>query len=384
MVAALGATFLGSLDALMVTTALPTAAQDIGGVGLIAVTVGAYTVTVAMTFPVAGAVIDREGVGRSFAIACTLFARRKRDRRPGAVDAGGGASRGRSWASAPGSCSPCRWGSSRCRSPTRCGRGPSASTPRCGACPPWSARSLGAVLTATVGWRWVFWINLPMIFAVAWAAALALRGRPRPVSRASAGQLNLRRPRAARRDRGGPARGRPALAPSGGPGAAGGRARGRVRAGTSAVPRRRCSPTPPTRSPPTSPRSAPAPPSWAPRPTCRCSSRSASRTASTCPATRCRGAPGRRRAAAVHAGVDGRLDGRGPGQLAAAQPGPAGHRADVCRDRGDGHPGGRRSVPMIAYAFSGLGMGIASPALFAAVLADGVEGREGRRPRASR
>ena len=64
MVAALGATFLGSLDALMVTTALPTAAQDIGGVGLIAVTVGAYTVAVAMTFPVAGAVIDREGVGR--------------------------------------------------------------------------------------------------------------------------------------------------------------------------------------------------------------------------------------------------------------------------------------------------------------------------------
>ena len=35
MVAALGATFSGSLDALMVTTALPTAAQDVGGVGLI-------------------------------------------------------------------------------------------------------------------------------------------------------------------------------------------------------------------------------------------------------------------------------------------------------------------------------------------------------------
>ena len=74
MVAALGATFLGSLDALMVTTALPSAAQDIGGVDLIAVTVGATTVAVAMTFPVAGAVIDREGVGRSFAIACSLFA----------------------------------------------------------------------------------------------------------------------------------------------------------------------------------------------------------------------------------------------------------------------------------------------------------------------
>jgi MFS family permease len=41
-------------------------------------------------------------------------------------------------------------------------------------------------------------------------------------------------------------------------------------------------------------------------------------------------------------------------------------------------PAGGASVPMIAYAFSGLGMGIASPALFAAVLADGLEGREGR------
>jgi hypothetical protein len=41
MVAALGATFLGSLDALMVVTALPSAAQDIGGVDLISLAVGA-------------------------------------------------------------------------------------------------------------------------------------------------------------------------------------------------------------------------------------------------------------------------------------------------------------------------------------------------------
>ncbi|MGZ4431555.1 MAG: MFS transporter, partial [Gaiellales bacterium] len=73
MVSALGATFLGSLDALMVVTALPSAAQDIGGVGLIALTVGAAMVTIAMTLPVAGAVIDRYGATRSFAIACALF-----------------------------------------------------------------------------------------------------------------------------------------------------------------------------------------------------------------------------------------------------------------------------------------------------------------------
>ena len=43
-----------------------------------------------------------------------------------------------------------------------------------------------------------------------------------------------------------------------------------------------------------------------------------------------------------------------------------------------GDPGGGASVPVLGYAVSGLGMGIASPALFTAVLADGGEGREGR------
>jgi hypothetical protein len=54
MVAALGATFLGSLDALMVVTALPSAAQDIGGVDLISLAVGATMVTIVMTLPLAG------------------------------------------------------------------------------------------------------------------------------------------------------------------------------------------------------------------------------------------------------------------------------------------------------------------------------------------
>jgi hypothetical protein len=41
-------------------------------------------------------------------------------------------------------------------------------------------------------------------------------------------------------------------------------------------------------------------------------------------------------------------------------------------------PAGGVVVPMVAYAFSGLGMGIASPALFSVVLSDGDEGREGK------
>ena len=39
-------------------------------------------------------------------------------------------------------------------------------------------------------------------------------------------------------------------------------------------------------------------------------------------------------------------------------------------------PAGGAPLVIVGYMFSGLGMGIASPALFAAVLADKVEGRE--------
>jgi MFS family permease len=182
MVAALGATFLGSLDALMVTTALPTAAQDIGGVDLIAVTVGATTVTIAMTFPLAGSVIDRHGVGRSFAIACTLF----------------------TVANVIGGLAPSMAVVAVSRAILGAGAGfmfavplglfavsiPDALRPRAFGvnAAMWGVSALigpalGAILTGTVGWRWVFWINLPMIAGVAWAGRMALRGRPRPVSR---------------------------------------------------------------------------------------------------------------------------------------------------------------------------------------------------------
>jgi MFS family permease len=191
MVAALGATFLGSLDALMVTTALPTAAQDIGGVGLIAITVGATTVTVAMTFPVAGAVIDRHGVGRSFAIACILFTT--------ANVIGGlapsmtviaasrailGAGAGFMFAvplglfaiSVPDSLRPRAFGINAAMWGVSALIGP----------------ALGAILTGTVGWRWVFWINLPMIAIVAWAGRLALRRRdPRPAAAGPHKPMNL-------------------------------------------------------------------------------------------------------------------------------------------------------------------------------------------------
>ena len=62
---------------------------------------------------------------------------------------------------------------------------------------------LGAILTSTVGWRWVFWVNLPLIAIVAWAARLALAAQAprRPRGRARR-RINLDRAAAARRDRG--------------------------------------------------------------------------------------------------------------------------------------------------------------------------------------
>jgi MFS family permease len=38
--------------------------------------------------------------------------------------------------------------------------------------------ALGAALTGSIGWRWVFWVNLPLIAIVAWAARLAMRSHP--------------------------------------------------------------------------------------------------------------------------------------------------------------------------------------------------------------
>src|SRR5262245_38749062 len=142
-----------------------------------------------MTFPRPGAFIDREGVAWSFALACSLFA----------------------IANVIGGLAPSMPVVALSRLILGAGAGfmfavplglfavsiPEALRPRAFGinAAMWGVSALvgpllGAVLTATVGWRWVFWINLPMIAIVAWAGAMSLRGRARPAP--AAGQpLNL-------------------------------------------------------------------------------------------------------------------------------------------------------------------------------------------------
>lgn len=190
MVAALGATFLGSLDALMVVTALPSAAQDIGGVDLISLAVGATMVTIVMTLPVAGALIDRYGVARNFAIACVLF----------------------TGANVVGGLAPSMPVVALSRGVLGLGAGfmfavplglfalyvPTELRPRAFGlnAAMWGVSALigpalGAALTGSVGWRWVFWVNLPLIAVVAWAARLALRRHPQREPQHAQESLNV-------------------------------------------------------------------------------------------------------------------------------------------------------------------------------------------------
>ena len=190
MVAALGATFLGSLDALMVVTALPSAAQDIGGVGLISIAIGAAMVTIVMTLPLAGGMIDRYGAARSFAIACILFA---------VANVLGGLAGSMEMVAVA-------------RAILGLGAGfmfavplglfalyvPDDLRPRAFGlnAAMWGVAAiigpaLGAALTGTLGWRWVFWINLPMIAAIAWSAWTAMRAHPQRPAEPEHRPLNL-------------------------------------------------------------------------------------------------------------------------------------------------------------------------------------------------
>jgi len=61
VLAGLGASFLASFDLLIVVSALPSAARDVGDIDNYALAAGAYSVASVVGMPLAGAVNDRIG-----------------------------------------------------------------------------------------------------------------------------------------------------------------------------------------------------------------------------------------------------------------------------------------------------------------------------------
>ena len=73
LAAAGGASFIAATDVLLVATALPSTARDLGGLDHYALVVGCYAAALAVGLPIGGTVVDRMGAWRSLAIGCLLF-----------------------------------------------------------------------------------------------------------------------------------------------------------------------------------------------------------------------------------------------------------------------------------------------------------------------
>ena len=70
----LGASFLASFDLLLVVTALPSAARDLGGIGGYAFAAAAYAVAQVTGQPIGGALSDRAGPWRTLLVGSAAFA----------------------------------------------------------------------------------------------------------------------------------------------------------------------------------------------------------------------------------------------------------------------------------------------------------------------
>ena len=70
----LGASFLASFDLLLVVTALPSAARDLGGIGGYAFAAAAYAVAQVTGQPIGGALSDRAGPWRTLLVGSAVFA----------------------------------------------------------------------------------------------------------------------------------------------------------------------------------------------------------------------------------------------------------------------------------------------------------------------
>ncbi len=177
----LGASFLASLDLLLVVTALPSAARDLGGIGGYAFAAAAYAVAQVTGQPIGGALSDRAGPWRTLLVGSAAFAV--------GTAIGGSASSlemiavarlvqgfgGGLLLSVP----PVLW---TLYVPPRLQPHAFGLNSAVWGISALIGPPIGALLTGTLGWRFVFWVNLPALALMLTLGYLGLRGRRPPAS----------------------------------------------------------------------------------------------------------------------------------------------------------------------------------------------------------
>jgi MFS family permease len=177
----LGASFLASLDLLLVVTALPSAARDLGGIGGSAFAAAAYAVAQVTGQPIGGALSDRAGPWRTLLLGSAVFA-------TGTAIGGSATSLemiaiarlvqgfgGGLLLSVP----PVLW---TLYIPARLQPHAFGLNSAVWGISALIGPPLGALLTGTLGWRFVFWVNLPALALMLTLGYLGLRGRRPPAT----------------------------------------------------------------------------------------------------------------------------------------------------------------------------------------------------------
>jgi MFS family permease len=177
----LGASFLASFDLLIVITALPSAARDLGGIGGYAFAAAAYAVTQVVGQPIGGALSDRAGPWRTLLVGTASFA-------VGTAIGGSATSLtmiaiarlvqgfgGGLLLSVP----PVLW---TLYIPPRLQPHAFGLNSAVWGVSALIGPPLGSLLTGTLGWRYVFWVNLPILALMLVLGYLGLRGRRPPDS----------------------------------------------------------------------------------------------------------------------------------------------------------------------------------------------------------
>ncbi len=177
----LGASFLASFDLLLVVTALPSAARDLGGIHGFAFAAAAYAVAQVAGQPIGGALSDRAGPWRTLLVGSAVFA-------AGTVIGGSATSLtmiaiarlvqgfgGGLLLSVP----PVLW---TLYIPHRLQPHAFGLNSAVWGISALIGPPIGALLTGTIGWRFVFWVNLPALALMLALGYLGLRGRRPPAA----------------------------------------------------------------------------------------------------------------------------------------------------------------------------------------------------------